>query len=110
MSDQTPDPPTELSETTVDQLDDCSADELRKVAEYVRSVADYADTLAAYREREEWLGSDEDADEATDRPDDVPAKASTTIKEINDNRYYYWQWRDGDSVRSQYKGPVDDAE
>lgn len=29
-----------------------------------------------------------------------------TVKEINDNRYYYWQWREGDSIRSEYKGPV----
>ena len=40
------------------------------------------------------------------RPESVPAKASTTVKEINGNRYYYWQWRDGDRIRSQYKGPV----
>lgn len=39
---------------------------------------------------------------------DVPQKATLTIKEINDNRYYYWQWRDGDKIRSKYKGPVSD--
>jgi len=43
-------------------------------------------------------------------PDDVPAKATITIKEINDNRYYYWQWREGDSVTSKYKGPVNSDE
>jgi hypothetical protein len=38
---------------------------------------------------------EEDADDADveerpdDLPDDVPAKATITIKEINDNRYYY---------------------
>ena len=41
-----------------------------------------------------------------DLPDDVPAKATITIKEINDNRYYYWQWREGEKVTSKYKGPV----
>ncbi|ELY26512.1 hypothetical protein C500_15155 [Natrialba magadii ATCC 43099] len=45
-------------------------------------------------------------DRPEDLPDDVPAKATITIKEINDNRYYYWQWRDGEKIRSQYKGPV----
>jgi len=42
-----------------------------------------------------------------DRPDGVPGKASITVKEINENRYYYWQWRDGDAVKSKYHGPVD---
>ncbi|WP_158303770.1 hypothetical protein [Natronomonas pharaonis] len=32
------------------------------------------------------------------------------IKEINDNRYYYWQWRDGDRIKSKYKGPVSSDE
>ncbi len=32
-----------------------------------------------------------------------------TIKEINDNRYY-WQWREGDTVTSKYKGPVNPDE
>lgn len=44
--------------------------------------------------------------QSDDPPDDVPANATLTVKEINDNRYYYWQWRDGDSIRSKYKGPV----
>ena len=42
-----------------------------------------------------------------ERPDGVPGKASITVKEINENRYYYWQWRDGDTVKSKYHGPVD---
>lgn len=109
MHDETPDPPTELSETTVDRLDGCSTDELRAVADYVRTVAEYAESLAAYREREQRQ-PDDDAAAPADRPDGVPAKASTTVKEINGNRYRYWQWRDGDSVRSQYKGPAPSEE
>jgi hypothetical protein len=46
------------------------------------------------------------AGESDETPDDVPGNATLTIKEINDNRYYYWQWRDGDTIRSKYKGPV----
>ena len=44
-----------------------------------------------------------------ERPDGVPGKASITVKEINENRYYYWQWRDGDTVKSKYHGPVDSS-
>ncbi|QCS44757.1 hypothetical protein FEJ81_18590 (plasmid) [Natrinema versiforme] len=43
-----------------------------------------------------------------DRSDDVLTKV--TIKGINDNRYYYWQWREEDKVTSKYKGPVNPDE
>jgi len=55
-------------------------------------------------------GSTAQAAAGTDRPDSVPAKASTTVKEINGNRYYYWQWRDGEKIRSQYNGPVSNGD
>jgi hypothetical protein len=61
--------------------------------EHLRDVASYAEALAEHKEREARL--EEDADDADveerpdDLPDDVPAKATITIKEINDNRYYY---------------------
>ena len=45
-----------------------------------------------------------------DQIDDVPSKSTITVNTINDNRYYYWQWRDGDKIRSQYKGPVNPDE
>jgi len=45
-----------------------------------------------------------------DLPDDVPTKATITVKEINDKRYYYWQWREGEKVKSKYKSPVDPDE
>jgi hypothetical protein len=66
--------------------------------------------LAEYKEREARLDEESEDTEVTERPDDlpdgVPTKATITIKDINDNRYYYWQWRDGDKIRSKYKGPV----
>jgi len=78
--------------------------------ETLREIAGYATTLAESKEaRQDEEVEDSEEDEGTDEvPDheDVPAKASTVIKEINDNRYYYWQWREGDSVKSKYKGPV----
>ncbi|GGL39818.1 hypothetical protein GCM10009037_24540 [Halarchaeum grantii] len=106
MSDSPPTPPQELSSDLVESLEGCSAEELR-------AVERYADALAEYREREARLAED-DQDEVADRPeelpDDVPTRATLTIKEINDNRYYYWQWREGDKVTSKYKGPVEDGE
>ncbi|MFC7079443.1 hypothetical protein [Halorussus caseinilyticus] len=103
MSYKPPTPPAELPANIVDILNDSSPEALRH-------VASYAEELAEYREREERLAEKEEEDKIEERPDDlpddVPSKATITIKEINGNRYYYWQWRDGDKIRSQYKGPV----
>ena len=102
-----PTPPAELPTETVETLNGISPDQLRHVARY-------ADALAEHRDREARLEEDTDGDDLQERPDDlpedVPAKATITIKEINDNRYYYWQWRDGEKVISKYKEPVDPNE
>ena len=107
MSYEPPTPPAELPLDVVDTLDDYSP-------ELLRHVARYADKLAEYREREARLAKEDDEAEIKERPDDlpddVPSKATITIKEINDNRYYYWQWREGDTVTSKYKGPVNPDE
>lgn len=47
-----------------------------------------------------------EGDRPEDLPDDVPEKATLTVKEINDNRYYYWQWREGEAIKSKYVAPV----
>lgn len=40
----------------------------------------------------------------------VPEHASVTVKETQPGqKYYYWQWRDGDRIRSQYIEPVSDS-
>jgi hypothetical protein len=111
MPPDVPSPPPEVPEAVVDTLADCSPGELR-------AVAAYAGRLAAHREdgdppTTDGSGTDqaerpEAADDASpiDQPADVPSGATLTVKEINDNRYYYWQWRDGDQIRSQYARPV----
>lgn len=91
MSYEPPTPPSELPTGVVNTLDDYSPEVLRHVARYV-------DELAEYREREAPLAEKAEEDEIEERPDDlpdeVPSKATITTKEINDNRYYYWQWRE----------------
>ncbi len=78
--------------------------------EHLRDIATYAEELAEHKERkarlEEETTEDEIEKRPDDLPDDVPTKATITIKEINDNRYYYWQWREGEKIKSKYKGPV----
>ncbi|MDL0145133.1 hypothetical protein [Halobacterium salinarum] len=103
MSYSEPAIPSEISGELADSLDDCDA-------EMLRSIARYAEALAEYREREARLSEADEEDTAQERPEDlpedVPTKATLTEKEINGNRYYYWQWREGDKIKSQYKGPV----
>ncbi|UTF55900.1 hypothetical protein [Natronosalvus rutilus] len=107
MSYEPPTPPADLSTDVIDTLDDYSLEQLRRVARY-------AEELAEYREREARLAEADEEDELNEHPDnlpdDVPSKATLTIKEINDNRYYYWQWRDGDRIKSKYKSPVNSDE
>jgi hypothetical protein len=100
MTNRRPAPPDDLPEELVDALDDYSPARLR-------AVASYAEALAAHRaQTDESRERDEVPAAGDDRPDDVPAKATLTVKEINDNRYYYWQWREGDKVKSKYEGPA----
>ena len=107
MSYEPPTPPTELPTNIVNTLNDYSPDQLQHVARY-------AEELAEHKAREARLKEESEEDEIDNRPDDipenVPSKATITIKEINDNRYYYWQWREGDKVTSKYKGPVNPDE
>ena len=96
-----PTPPATLPSGIVGECTSLSADQLRDLAKY-------AESLAEYREREAGLEAEDESsdEEPSDRPDGVPAGASITIKEINDNRYRYWQWRDGDKIKSKYIGPA----
>ncbi|MFC6823746.1 hypothetical protein [Halopelagius fulvigenes] len=103
MSYEPPSPSTDLPTEVVNTLNGFPPERLRDVARY-------AEALAEHKEREAHLEAESDESDIKERPDDlpddVPAKATITIKEINDNRYYYWQWREGDKIKSKYKGPV----
>lgn len=115
MDDTSPTPPSSLPDGLVAAMDGCSPSQLSALVRYAESLAAYReasrDATRAVDTNANETGSDTRVDDdATERPDGVPAKASTTVKEINSNRYYYWQWRDGDRIRSQYKGPVESGE
>ena len=103
MPNDPPTPPASLPTEIVDALNEARS-------EHLRDVARYAEALAEYKEREARIEEEADDADVEERPDDlpndVPAKATITIKEINGNRYYYWQWRDGDKIRSRYEGPA----
>jgi len=100
MSCEPPTPPAELPRDIVTTLNDYPSDQLQHVARY-------AEELAEHKARKARLEEETTEDEIDERPNDVPSKATITIKEINDNRYYYWQWREGEKIKSKYKSPVD---
>ncbi len=106
MSYEPPTPPAELPTDIVNTLNSYSPDQLQHVARYAEELAEHK----ARETRLEESDEDELGNPPDDLPDDVPSKATITIKEINNNRYYYWQWREGDKVTSKYKGPVNTDE
>ena len=62
---------------------------------------------------DEWENEDEwreALDEAFNKADISRAKGTLTTKTIDDREYYYLQWREGDSVKSQYVAPVSPAQ
>jgi hypothetical protein len=107
MSYSPPDPPRKVPVDIASKFDEQSPEVLRQIARF-------AEELAEHREREARLAENEEDEVVEERPeelpDDVPSKATITIKEINENRYYYWQWREGDKIKSKYKGPVNPDE
>jgi len=107
MASELPTPPAEIPTDIVDTLNGYAPEQLRRVTQY-------AEELAKHKTREQRLKEKAEEDEVQDYPDNlpdgVPTKATITIKEINDNRYYYWQWRDGDQTKSKYKAPVNPDE
>ena len=107
MSYEPPTPPTDLRTEVANTLNEFAPERLRDVARYAEALAEHKEREARLEEKSNENAVKERPD---DLPDDVPAKATITIKEINDNRYYYWQWREGEKIRSKYRGPVDPDE
>ena len=78
-------------------------------SEDLDDVARRAEHLAAEKRRQQRIDDQDQAEpNVGDRPESVPSKASLTMKTINGNDYEYWQWRDGDSIKSKYHGLADE--
>jgi hypothetical protein len=71
------------------------------------NVAGGPDTPEEWDDEEEWRDALEKAWEKADIP---RGKGTLTTKTIDDRDYYYLQWREGDTVTSQYVAPVSPAE
>jgi len=67
------------------------------------------DTVEApedWDDENEWR---EALDEAFEKAEIPRSKGTLTTKTIDDRDYYYLQWREGDSVKSEYVAPVTPA-
>lgn len=77
---------------------------LRAIARKAERLADEKQSEAE-EELEENAIDDEEVPDDIDR-DDAPQKACVTVKSINGNDYYYYQWREGKKIKSEYIRPV----
>jgi len=113
-------PKPDLPTYVLDPLESQSPERLEQIAEYAADLATWKrvkhDRELEQKRAEEEADEDEleeleERDVSTDPQDyeDVPLSgAYITIKETKPSyHYYYWQWREGDSWKNKYIGPVD---
>lgn len=111
MTDEVPQAPASIPKYIRDGLEKQDEQTLRDIAEYAGALAEFRQAETTEEEAAEDTVEETDAvsDEELDRRD-APARATRVTKEINENRYYYWQWREGEKIKSEYIGPVKDSE
>jgi hypothetical protein len=120
-------PAPDLPKYLREPLEKQSPERLETVATYAQELADWKrqqhqDELERRRAEEEIDGEQladlEEREVSTDPADyeDVPASGAyitvkTTKKTSEKNyRYFYWQWREGDSWKNEYIAPVNARE
>jgi hypothetical protein len=113
--DERPEPPAGIAQYILDGLDRQSPEELRTIAEYAQRLAAWEANQQTVEQEQADIDDQDDVvaeREAVDdeRPDGVPGKASVVVKEIDGNRYEYWQWWEDGGTKSQYKGPAGGGE
>lgn len=116
-------PAPDLPKYLREPLENQSPDRLEAVATYARELAEWKREQRAtelQRRRAEDAVDEDELEELAEReistdPADyegVPASGAyitvKTTKEAGDKayRYYYWQWREGDSWKNEYIAPV----
>ena len=90
-------------------LDDEDPESIRQLARRVHEIAD-AKMVQQLEAESDHDDAPDEFDEDSERDgldrDEAPARATLTTKTIHDNDYYYWQWREGDKIKSEYIKPV----
>ena len=101
-ADDRPTPPDELETSVATVLEELA----RRDTEQLAAVAAYAEELDAWVEADEGPADsseagDPAAPDADGYPDGVPERATVTVTEIGGTEYRYYQWREGDEIRSK---------
>ncbi|ELY75896.1 hypothetical protein [Natrinema pallidum] len=94
-ADERPSPPAELDRVGHEALDELATREPAAL----RAASEYLETLAAWKEGEDARSPDDG--EPVTYPDGVPERASVSATEIAGTTYYYYQWREGDEIKSE---------
>ncbi|WP_226480009.1 hypothetical protein [Natrinema amylolyticum] len=95
-ADERPTPPPELDGVDGEVL----AELLERDAATLRTVSAYIDDVAAWKEARGESESESAADPDA-YPEGVPERATVSVTEIGDTEYHYYQWREGDEIRSR---------
>lgn len=108
-----PEPPDEIPSYIADGLDRQDPETLRAIATFAESLAAHTETAVEQELTEAAVDEDEPPGEYDEQEwedltagVEAPGKATLTVKTINDNDYYYYQWRDGEEIKSEYVAPV----
>ncbi|ELZ12324.1 hypothetical protein C478_09621 [Natrinema thermotolerans DSM 11552] len=96
-ADERPTPPTELDRVGHEALDELATREPAAL----RAASAYLEELAAWKESDDEDDPSPDDGGPATYPDGVPERASVSVTEIAGTEYYYFQWRDGDEIRSE---------
>lgn len=102
------DPPqqNDVPEDLLQRLQRCTSDELAAISEYAGYLATTEDQDGSETNEGGQRKSDENENPPALPRDVAPSRATLTTKTIDGNNYYYWQWREGDQVKSEYIGPT----
>ena len=107
--DRTIEMPDEIPTYLAEGMEKQSPETLRLISHVAQELAGQKER-AAERELEEQAVDEEELPEGENPEEwareDAPRGASLTTKHINGNDYYYWQWRDGQHIKSEYVRPV----
>ncbi|WP_226038907.1 hypothetical protein [Natrinema sp. DC36] len=98
-ADERPTPPPELDRVDREALEEFT----KRDAATLREVSAYLEEVAAWKERREGADDESISDEADAEPypDGVPERATVSVTEIAGTEYDYYQWREGDEIRSE---------
>lgn len=113
-----PDRPEKIPNDILDRTESQSVERLETLAKYAQSLAAWKRKKREQERQSEEIGEKEyeelrERDDVSTDPNDydVPGGAYITVKttkstDTTDYKYYYWQWREGNTWKNEYIAPV----